>query len=83
MNLTPLPYRIGDIVRVIPSNDDTFKASCIGKIGHITKFNFGLACGETFPDDPLISVKFIAGGKEEFWREELELLTPVRSESAC
>ena len=78
MRILSLPFRLGDDVRVLPSVDETFNRSFIGKIGQVIKFDFDCKCGQSYPDDPMIGVEFPSGRYEEFWREELELLRAVQ-----
>jgi hypothetical protein len=63
------------IVRVLPSLDDVFDASHVGRLGLVTKLMFesSWSIGETL-DDPLVIVRFSDGTSDGFWREELELV---------
>jgi len=67
------PYTIGEKVIVLSnvSNDCTFDDKFIGLIGKIEYFDFECGCGQTYPTDPMIGVKFLDNSIEEFWNEEL------------
>lgn len=62
------------IVRVLPSADDVFDASYVGKLGVVKKLLFtDVGVAETL-DDPFIVVAFSDGRSDAFWREELEII---------
>ena len=67
------PFRIGEAVMVVSATDETCDERCLGMRGTILFFEYSCGCGETYPDDPMIGVKFADGTREEFWREELAL----------
>ena len=75
-NIKGAPFKIGDKVAVLnnPNNDDTFKTDLIGKIGHVFYFEYDCGCGQTYPSDPMIGVKF-SNQIGEFWKEEIQLLS--------
>ncbi len=73
-NVKGAPFRIGDIVKVVYATDDTFNPYYMNHIGTIVHFDYSCGCGQTFPDDPMIGVKFVRK-IEEFWKEELKLLS--------
>ena len=62
------PYQVGDVVRVVSICDDAGDRGAIGSIGVVDHLDYDSGCGETYPDDPMISVK----GCGIFWSEELE-----------
>jgi hypothetical protein len=68
------PYKISQKVKVLnnPDKDDTFDMKFINKIGEIIFFEYDCGCGQTFPTDPMIGVKFSDGSIDEFWKEELQ-----------
>jgi hypothetical protein len=70
------PYKIGDIVKVLsnPNNDDTFSMKFVGKEGKVEYFEYDCGCGQNYPEDPMIGIKFQNGKIAEFWKEELELI---------
>jgi len=65
------PFKIGERVRVTDSKDETFDRSFKGRIGVIEYFEYECGCGQSYPDDPMIGVRFRRGRIEEFWAEEL------------
>jgi hypothetical protein len=67
------PFRIGDRVNVVLLADDTADAAFLGRKGRVIYFEYTCGCGQTYPGDPMIGVKF-HGKFEEFWKEELALL---------
>ena len=71
------PYNLGDHVRVMnnPSGDETFDPRFVGQEGFVTYFEYDCGCGQTFPADPMIGVKFANGAIEEFWKEEIALIS--------
>jgi hypothetical protein len=72
-NIEGAPFEIGDIVQVLnnPSNDETFNSNTIGKVGKVIFFEYDCDCGQTYPHDPMIGVRFSNNLIEEYWREEL------------
>ncbi len=71
------PFKIGNSVRVLPSNDETFDQELSESVGEVNYFEYDCGCGQTFPEDPMIGVKFSDGKIEEFWKEELCFLGSV------
>jgi hypothetical protein len=65
------PFRIGERVRVGGSNDETFDRCFKGRLGLVEYFEYECGCGQSFPLDPMIGVRFCNGDIEEFWAEEL------------
>jgi|GEM_PF-7104590 len=67
------PFKINDHVRVLnnPSGDDTFDSRFVDEDGFVIYFEYDCGCGQSFPADPMIGVKFGDGQIEEFWKEEL------------
>ena len=70
------PFKIGAKVTTLdnPNNDETFNKQFSFKTGMIIYFEYECGCGQTFPSDPMIGVKFSDGKIEEFWKEELSLI---------
>ncbi len=69
------PFKIGEKVRILNNliNDETFNIDYCNKTGVIIYFEYNCGCGQSFPNDPMIGVKFKNGTTEEFWKEELKL----------
>ncbi len=61
-------------MKVILLADDTADPAFLGREGRVLYFEYTCGCGQTYPNDPMIGVKF-RGKAEEFWREELALIT--------
>jgi CarS bacterial SH3 domain len=70
------PFKIGQTVLVLnnPNSDKTFDKKFAGKIGTVRHFEYEGGCGQTFPMDPMISVRLSNGKCDEFWKEELRLI---------
>ena len=66
------PFNIGDKVHVISGTDETFDQYFLGRTGNVIYLEYECGCGQSFPDDPMIGVKF-RKRIEEFWKEELQL----------
>ena|SRR5258708_35879653 len=66
------PFKIGDRVRVTRGTDETFDPSYKGRVGIVEYLEYGCGCGQSYPQDPMIGVRF-RGDVDEFWREELAL----------
>jgi CarS bacterial SH3 domain len=64
------PFKMGDWVRVIRGSDDTFDPSYKGRVGIVEYFEYGCGCGQSYPHDPMIGVRFYKT-IAEFWKEEL------------
>ncbi len=72
-NIEGAPFNIGDKVIVLNNPaDDTLNKKFIGKKGEVSFFEYDCGCGQTFPNDPMIGVKFDNGRSGEFWKEELQ-----------
>lgn len=67
------PRQAGDAVRVVAAIDrDAHDVSAlIGASGVVDYLEYSCGCGQRFPDDPMIGVRFPDGRVEEFWSEEL------------
>lgn len=71
------PFQPGDKVMVIDNCDETANHKRLGSIGIVDCLYYDGGCGESYPSDPMIGVKF---GKrkvavDEFWAEELEAVS--------
>ena len=71
------PYQPTQAVRVVMSVEDAGTpadvSDFIGRSGVVEYLEYSCGCGQRFPDDPMIGVRFPDGTGQEFWREELEL----------
>jgi hypothetical protein len=65
------PFRIGDVVGVLSSEDESFDPRYRGRIGTVRYFDYECGCGQSYPSDPMIGVSFARIRTEEFWKEEL------------
>lgn len=66
------PFKIGCKVKISNrSEDSTFDKKYSNKKGEVVFFEYDCGCGQTFPCNPMIGVKFRDGEIEEFWKEEL------------
>lgn len=70
------PFKIGDTVVILdnPNKDETFNYDFSGRKGVVEHFEYDCGCGQTFPADPMIGVRFSDKKIAEFWKEELSLL---------
>ena len=68
------PMRIGTLVLVSSGTDETVSQDYLGKTGTVIYFDYSCGCGQSYPNDPMIGVRFPDGTVEEFWREELDRL---------
>jgi hypothetical protein len=71
-NVRGAPFLINDNVTVCRLADETANSSYLRKRGVVEYFNYSCGCGQTYPRDPMIGVRFANGEIEEFWREELK-----------
>jgi len=70
------PFSIGESVVVSSLSDDSADPSFLFKRGIVDHLDYTCGCGQTYPQDPMIGVRFPSGEVEEFWREELRSATP-------
>jgi hypothetical protein len=68
------PFRIGDRILVSKGTDDTFSQEHLGENGIIIYFEYSCGCGQSFPHDPMIAIRFPDGTVDEFWKEEIDYL---------
>ncbi|MFH0990175.1 MAG: Carotenogenesis protein CarS [bacterium] len=66
------PFRIGQRVRVVSIVDETGDERFLEGEGIVVYLEYECGCGQTFPEDPMIGVRFL-NVTEEFWKEELAL----------
>lgn len=73
------PYQPTDSVRVVMSAEQkgtlTDVSDFIGRTGVVEYLEYSCGCGQRYPDDPMIAVRFADGALQEFWREELAPLS--------
>ena len=65
------PFKIGNAVRVTRGSDETFDPSYRGRVGIVEYLEYECGCGQSYPHDPMIGVRF-RNAVAEFWREELK-----------
>lgn len=69
------PYQPGDEVVVVASAEAkgslTDVSGYIGRGGKVEHLEYSCGCGQHYPDDPMIAVRFPEGDGQEFWKEEL------------
>ena len=75
-NVPNAPFNIGQPVKVCRLVDDTGEVSFLGKSGTVEYLEYSCGCGQSFPEDPMIGVRFPDGKLEEFWRDELKTRPP-------
>lgn len=70
------PFKIGENVVVLnnPSNDETFGKKFVGRKGMKAFYEYDCGCGQSYPNDPMIGVKFSNGKIAEFWKEEIAIV---------
>jgi hypothetical protein len=76
-DLKGAPFKIGDKVKFVYRADETADRRFLNREGTVLYFEYTCGCGQTFPDDPMIGVKFVRCVKE-FWKEELSLIKRPR-----
>lgn len=76
-NVDGAPFKIGDKIKVLnnPNNDETFNKLFISKSGLVIYYDYECDCGQNFPDDPMIGVRFENRIVEEYWKEEIKTTT--------
>ena len=56
--------------------DETFDDQFLGLMGIVQYLEYECGSGQTFPNDPMIGVRF-SSCVEEFWAEELQAIEGV------
>ena len=74
-NVPGAPFKIGAPVRVVQLVDETGNRAWRGRAGTVKFFSYDCGCGQSYPDDPMIGVESPRGKIEEFWKEELRVLS--------
>ena len=70
-NIEGAPFSIGQRVRVTSLTDETGEPRFMGQVGVVEHYEYDCGCGQVFPSEPMIGVRFPAG-LEEYWAEELK-----------
>ena len=65
------PFKIGERVRVTRGQDETFDALYKRHVGIVEYFEYSCGCGQSYPHDPMVGVRFHDESVAEFWAEEL------------
>jgi hypothetical protein len=67
------PYQPGQQVLVVQAIDVDIcdVGEFVGKRGVVEHLEYSCGCGQSYPDDPMVGVRFADGDLQEFWREEL------------
>ena len=73
-NIKGAPFSIGRRVQVLKLVDNTGNTALVGRMGRIEYYEYSCGCGQTYPSDPMIGLRFSNGTLEEFWTEELRTL---------
>jgi hypothetical protein len=71
------PYQPGQSVLVVQAVDvDIYDVGeFVGRTGVVEHLEYECGCGQHYPGDPMVGVRFADGDLQEFWREELSLGT--------
>lgn len=56
---------------IVNGADETFDGRYLRKTGNVVHLEYSCGCGQSYPGDPMIGVRFAEGNVEEFWREEI------------
>ena len=65
------PHQPKDIVVVLEFSDETGDQEFIGKIGVVEYLEYSCGCGQSYPNDPMIGIRFPDGFLIECWSEEI------------
>ena len=57
-----------------PNMDKTFNEAYVSEIGEVVYFEYECGCGQSYPNDPMIGIKFANEKIEEYWIEELKII---------
>ena len=68
------PVEVRARVLVSCAADETGNRANIGREGTVEYLEYECGCGQSYPDDPMIGVRFDDGVVEEYWQEELVIL---------
>lgn len=70
------PVQPGAQVQIISRADETADPRWLGEFGVVEYLEYNCGCGQTYPTDPMVGVRFGCGKVEEFWKEELHVIKP-------
>lgn len=67
-------YQPGERVLVVRAIDRYVHdvSELVGKEGAVEHLEYECGCGQHYPEDPMVGVRFGDGQLQEFWREELQ-----------
>lgn len=66
------PYQPNDKVLIVKFSDNTGNPEFAGKIGVVQYLEYSCGCGQSYPNDPMIGIKFSNGSLIECWSEEIQ-----------
>ena len=69
------PVQVGDVVKIVDAVEtdiNTETTKYIGRFGRVLSMDYDCGCGQTYPGDPMVLVRFSNGDEWEFWKEEFE-----------
>lgn len=73
------PFQPGNIIRVSSCCDEVGEGvdipALIGHFGIVKYLEYECGSGQHFPEDPMIGVRFRDNYIQEFWKEELSLVS--------
>ena len=65
-------YQVGDVVLVVARGGDVRMVErFLGMIGTVEELDYRNICGQRYPRDPMVCVRFADGDRDGFWSEEL------------
>jgi hypothetical protein len=69
------PFQPGQHVAVVDAIDGEVHdvSGWIGQEGTVEYLEYSCGCGQVYPAEPMVGVRFVNGRLEEFWPEELDL----------
>jgi len=67
------PFQPGERVKFVQDSDGSADndGELIGREGVVEYIEYSCGCGQSYPDDPMICVRFDNEKRQEFWKEEL------------
>jgi hypothetical protein len=72
-----VPVDIGSAVLVVSATDETFDDKFLGQMGAVVELDYVSGCGQSYPDDPMIRVRFSDGTVDSFWIEEIRVVCGI------
>lgn len=72
------PYQPGERVLMVRAVDRYVHdvSEFVGREGVVEYLEYECGCGQHYPEDPMVGVRFEDGDLQEFWREELRQVSP-------